>query len=172
MPRFPAHGHSTPLWSDPATASAVRAAAATGAIHSFAEKDALRNLGTGYFGAGEAGEKAFAGFTQNLVQWRAFGDTRAYGMMMQGATRHFERAGYSQQDARLKASGVIAEASADPTFAKLIANSFTQEQMLRNDLTAAGEGNKAHSEATRRGLDRMYGRILERIRALPAVSVA
>ena len=123
--------------SDPATASAVRAAAATGAIHSFAEKDALRNLGTGYFGAGEAGEKAFAGFTQNLVQWRAFGDTRAYGMMMQGATRHFERAGYSQQDARLKASGVIAEASADPTFAKLIANSFTQEQMLRNDLTAA-----------------------------------
>lgn len=123
--------------SDPATASAVRAAAATGAIHSFAEKDALRNLGTGYFGAGEAGEKAFAGFTQNLVQWRAFGDTRAYGMMMQGATRHFERAGYSQQDARLKASGVIAEASADPTFAKLIANSFAQEQMLRNDLTAA-----------------------------------
>ncbi|NML91177.1 MULTISPECIES: conjugal transfer protein TraG N-terminal domain-containing protein [unclassified Sphingobium] len=123
--------------SEPATANAVRAAAATGAIHNFAEKDALRKLGTVYFGAGEAGEKAFAGFTQNLVQWRAFGDTRAYGMMMQGATRHFERAGYSAQDAQLKASGVIAEASADPTFAKLIANSFEQEQMLRNDLTSA-----------------------------------
>ena len=88
-------------------------------------------------GAGEAGEKAFGAFTQGLVQWRAFGDTRAYGMMMQQATRHFERAGYGNQDAELKASGVVAEASADPTFAKLIANSFAQEAMLRNDLTAA-----------------------------------
>ncbi len=122
---------------DPATISAVRAAAATGAIHNFAEKDALRTLGTRYFGAGEAGEKAFGAFTQGLVQWRAFGDTRAYGMMMQAATRHFERAGYDTQDAELKASGVVAEANADPTFAKLIANSFTQESMLRNDLTAA-----------------------------------
>ncbi|HCW60512.1 MAG TPA: conjugal transfer protein TraG, partial [Sphingobium sp.] len=122
---------------DPATISAVRAAAATGAIHNFAEKDALRTLGNRYFGAGEAGEKAFGAFTQGLVQWRAFGDTRAYGMMMQQATRHFERAGYGNQDAELKASGVVAEASADPTFAKLIANSFAQEAMLRNDLTAA-----------------------------------
>jgi conjugal transfer mating pair stabilization protein TraG len=122
---------------DPATISAVRAAAATGAIHNFAEKDALRTLGTRYFGVGEAGEKAFGAFTQGLVQWRAFGDTRAYGMMIQAATRHFERAGYGSQDAELKASGVVAEASADPTFAKLIANSFTQEEMLRNDLTAA-----------------------------------
>ncbi len=122
---------------DPATVSAVRAAAATGAIHNFAEKDALRTLGTRYFGAGEAGEKAFGAFTQGLVQWRAFGDTRAYGMMMQAATRHFERAGYGTQDAELKASGVVAEASSDPTFAKLIANSFAQEAMLRNDLTAA-----------------------------------
>jgi conjugal transfer mating pair stabilization protein TraG len=39
-------------------------------------------LGTSYFGQGEAGEKAFAAFSQNLVQWRAFGD-RAAGMMMQ-----------------------------------------------------------------------------------------
>ncbi|MFX6743405.1 hypothetical protein ABTH23_20125, partial [Acinetobacter baumannii] len=29
------------------------------------------------------------------------------------------------------------EAGADPTFAKLIANSYAQEQMLRNDLTGA-----------------------------------
>lgn len=123
--------------SDPAVARAVRANTATGAIHDFAEKDALRRLGTGYFGEGVAGEKAFASFAQNLVQWRAFGDTRAYGMMMQGATRHFERAGYSKADAELKASGVIADASADPTFAKLTANAFDQDQMLRNDLTAA-----------------------------------
>jgi conjugal transfer mating pair stabilization protein TraG len=123
--------------NDLATADAVRAAAATGAIHSFAEKDALRKIGTSHFGAGEAGEKAFGAFTQNLVQWRAFGDTRAYGMMMQAATRHFERGGYSSQDAELKASGVIAQASADPTFAKLIANSYAQEEMLRNDLTSA-----------------------------------
>lgn len=123
--------------NDPATASAVQAAAATGAIHNFAEKDALRRLGTSYFGKGEAGEKAFGAFAQGLVQWRAFGDTRAYGMMMQAAMRHFERGGYSPQDATLKASGVIAEASADPTFAKLIANSYAQEEMLRNDLTAA-----------------------------------
>lgn len=123
--------------NDPATKSAVQAAAATGAIHSFAEKDALRTLGTRYFGSGETGEKAFGAFTQSLVQWRAFGDSRAYGMMMQGATRHFERAGYSPQDAALKATGVIAEASADPTFAKLVANSFSSEQMLRNDLTQA-----------------------------------
>lgn len=58
-------------------------------------------------------------------------------MMMQAATRHFERGGYSPQDAALKASGVIAEASADPTFAKLIANSYAQEEMLRNGLTSA-----------------------------------
>ena len=68
----------------------------------------MRSLGTSYFGQGEAGEKAFAAFSQNLVQWRAFGDQRAYGMMMQGATRHFERAGYSPADAQLKASGVEA----------------------------------------------------------------
>lgn len=123
--------------ADPSVKSAVQAAAATGAIHNFAEKDALRKLGTGYFGAGQGGEKAFAAFAQNLVQWRAFGDTRAYDMMMQGASRHFERAGYSSEDAALKASGLIAEAHADPTFAKLIANSFSQEEMLRNELTGA-----------------------------------
>jgi conjugal transfer mating pair stabilization protein TraG len=72
-----------------------------------------------------------------MVQWKAFGDTRAYDMMMSGAQRHFERNGYDQKDAALKASTVIAQASADPTFAKLIANTFDQEQMLRNDLTAA-----------------------------------
>ena len=58
-------------------------------------------------------------------------------MMMQGAARHFERAGYSPADAQLKASGVIGDAQADPTFAKLIANTYDQEQMLRNDLTSA-----------------------------------
>lgn len=123
--------------ADPQVAKAVQANAATSAIHQFAEKDALRNLGTTYFGAGEQGEKAFASFAQNMVQWRAFGDQRAYAMMMQGATRHFERAGYSPKDAELKASGVIGEAQADPTFAKLIANSYEQEQMLMNDLTGA-----------------------------------
>ena len=121
----------------PATAAAVRANATTSAIHNFAEKDALRSLGTSYFGPGQAGERAFAGFAQNMVQWKAFGDTRAYDMMMQGAQRHFERNGYDQKDAALKASTVIAQASADPTFAKLIANTYDQEAMLRNDLTAA-----------------------------------
>ncbi|WP_454798450.1 conjugal transfer protein TraG N-terminal domain-containing protein [Novosphingobium lindaniclasticum] len=123
--------------SDPAVARAVEASAATGAIHQFAEKDALRAIGTGYFGEGPAGEKTFAAFSQNLVQWRAFGDQRAYGMMMQAATRHFERAGYPQRDAQLKATGVIAEAQADPTFAKLIANAYDQQQLLANDLTGA-----------------------------------
>ncbi|WP_232494515.1 conjugal transfer protein TraG N-terminal domain-containing protein [Novosphingobium kaempferiae] len=137
--------------SDPAVSRAVQANAATAAIHQFAEKDALRDLGTGYFGTGEAGEKAFAAFSQNLVQWRAFGDNRAYGMMKQAATRHFERAGYSPADAELKASGVIAEAQADPTYAKLIANAWQQEQMLENDLTAAQvqvgamEGRRDHA---------------------------
>ncbi|MBB6122866.1 conjugal transfer protein TraG N-terminal domain-containing protein [Sphingobium subterraneum] len=123
--------------SDPAVARAVRTNAATAAIHNFAEKDALRALGTGYFGAGQAGEKAFAAFAQNMVQWKAFGDERAYAMMFQGASRHFERTGYSKVDAELKASGVIGEAGADPTFAKLIANSYDQEQILKNDLTGA-----------------------------------
>ena len=44
--------------ADPAVARAVQANAATSAIHQFAEKDALRKLGTNYFGQGEAGEKA------------------------------------------------------------------------------------------------------------------
>ncbi|MFA7585795.1 MAG: conjugal transfer protein TraG N-terminal domain-containing protein [Novosphingobium sp.] len=123
--------------ADPAVARAVRANATTAAIHSFAEKNVLRSLGTGYFGAGQSGEKAFAAFAQNMVQWKAFGDERAYSMMFQGAARHFERGGYSKTDAELKASGVIGEAGADPTFAKLIANAYEQEQMLQNDLTGA-----------------------------------
>src|SRR3546814_14273790 len=72
-----------------------------------------------------------------MVQWRAFGDQRAYDMMLQGATRHFSRNGYGADDAQLKAASVISEASADPTFAKLIANTFDQEAMLQNDLTSA-----------------------------------
>ena len=123
--------------SHPATAAAVRANATTAAIHNFAEKNALRDLGTSYFGQGQSGERAFARFSQNMVQWKAFGDTRAYDMMLQGTQRHFERNGYSGKDAELKASTLIAQASADPTFAKLAANSYDQEQMLRNDLTAA-----------------------------------
>jgi conjugal transfer mating pair stabilization protein TraG len=123
--------------SDPQVAKAVQANAATSAIHQFAEKDALRDLGTRYFGSGQTGEKAFAAFSQNLVQWRSFGDVRAYDMMMQGAIRHFERTGYSADDAKLKASGVIGEAQADPTFAKLIANAFDQERLLTNELTGA-----------------------------------
>jgi conjugal transfer mating pair stabilization protein TraG len=123
--------------SDPAVARAVRANAATGAIHQFAEQDALRQLGTTYFGEGQTGERAFAAFAQNLVQWRAFGDERAYGMMMQGATRHFERNGYSGADAELRASGVVAEAQADPLFARLIANAYDQEQILANEVTGA-----------------------------------
>ncbi|PKP86017.1 MAG: conjugal transfer protein TraG, partial [Alphaproteobacteria bacterium HGW-Alphaproteobacteria-16] len=64
-------------------------------------------------------------------------DQRAYGMMMQAATRHFERGGYSAKDAELKASGVIGEAQSDPIFAKLIANAYDQEAMIANDLTSA-----------------------------------
>ncbi|MCG2841300.1 conjugal transfer protein TraG N-terminal domain-containing protein [Sandaracinobacter sp. RS1-74] len=123
--------------SDPATVRAVQDNATTAAIHNFAEKDALRALGTGYFGEGQSGERAFAGFAQKMVQWRAFGDQRAYDMMLSGAQRHFERNGYDPKDAALKASTVIGQASADPTFAKLIANAYAQEQMLRNDLTGA-----------------------------------
>jgi len=146
--------------ADPAVARAVQANAATTAIHQFAEKDALRSLGTSYFGQGEAGERTFAAFSQNLVQWRAFGDQRAYGMMMQAATRHFERAGYPASDAELKASGVIGEAQADPTIAKLIANTFDQEEMLRNDLTAAQiqvgamEGRRDYAGDTVAGIER------------------
>ncbi|MEG8224139.1 conjugal transfer protein TraG, partial [Sphingomonas sp. HH69] len=40
--------------ADPATAQAVRASATTGAIHDFAQKDALRALGTSYFGEGQS----------------------------------------------------------------------------------------------------------------------
>lgn len=123
--------------SDPATTQAVRASAMTGAIHNFAQRDALRALGTSYFGEGQSGERAFASFTQNMVQWKAFGDNRAYDMMLSGIQRHFERNGYDAKDAVLKASTVIGQAAADPTFAKLSANAFDQEQMLRNDLTAA-----------------------------------
>src|SRR3546814_61133 len=123
--------------SNPAVQRAVRANATTAAIHQFAEKDALRSLGNRYFGEGQAGERAFASFAQNMVQWRAFGDQRAYDMMLQGATRHFSRNGYGADDAQLKAASVISEASADPTFAKLIANTFDQEAMLQNDLTSA-----------------------------------
>src|SRR3546814_16319538 len=46
--------------ADPAVARAVQANAATTAIHQFAEKDALRSLGTRLFGQGEAGETAVA----------------------------------------------------------------------------------------------------------------
>jgi len=123
--------------TDPATVRAVRENAATSAIHNFAEKDALRSLGTTYFGEGQSGERTFAAFAQRMVQWRAFGDQRAYDMMLSGAQRHFERSGYDPKDAALKASTVIGQASADPTFAKLTANAFDQEQMLRNDLTGA-----------------------------------
>jgi conjugal transfer mating pair stabilization protein TraG len=123
--------------NDPTTISAVRANAATAAIHNFAEKDALRNLGHTYFSEGEAGERMFAGFSQNMIQWKAFGDTRAYDMMMLATQRHLERLGYSPKDAAMKATNLIAQASADPTFAKLIANAYDQEAMLRNDLTGA-----------------------------------
>lgn len=123
--------------TSPAAAQAVRANAATAAIHQFAEKDALRSLGTRYFGEGQQGEQALAAFAQTMAQWKAFGDQNAYAMMKQAATRHFERGGYNARDADLKAASVIGEASADPTFAKLIANAWDQEQMLRNDLTGA-----------------------------------
>ncbi|MDR6709275.1 conjugal transfer mating pair stabilization protein TraG [Novosphingobium sp. 1748] len=123
--------------NDPATARAIRANAATSAIHNFAQGDALRKLGTDYFGEGQGGERTFAAFAQNMVQWKAFGDNRAYDMMLSGARRHFKRQGYPARDAALKASTVIAQASADTTFAKLTANAFDQEHMLRNDLTGA-----------------------------------
>jgi len=147
--------------SDPATQRAVQANAATGAFQQFAQGDALRSLGQTYFGAGQAGERAFASFAQNMVQWKAFGDERAYAMMTDGATRHFQRDGYSADDAKLKASGVIADAAADPLFGKLIANGFEQEQVLRNEITGAQtqvgtmEGRRdfagGHVAATERG---------------------
>lgn len=123
--------------TSPEAAKAVRANATTSAIHQFAEKDALRSLGTRYFGEGQTGERAFAAFAQTMVQWKAFGDNRAYAMMHQAASRQYERGGYDAQDAELKATSIIAEASSDPTFGKLIANAWDQEQMLRNDLTGA-----------------------------------
>src|SRR3546814_10083794 len=70
--------------SNPAVQRAVRANATTAAIQQFAEKDALRSLGNRYFGEGQAGERAFASFAQNMVQWRAFGDQRAYDLMQIG----------------------------------------------------------------------------------------
>ena len=54
--------------------------------------------------------------------------------MFQGAARHFERGGYSREDAELKASGVIGEASADPTFAKLIANKRADRDALIGEM--------------------------------------
>src|SRR3546814_14891916 len=113
--------------SNPAVQRAVRANATTAAIHQFAEKDALRSLGNRYFGEGQAGERAFASFAQNMVQWRAFGDQRAYDMMLPGATRHFSRNGSGADDAQLKPASVLSEASADPPFAKLRAHTFNQE---------------------------------------------
>lgn len=123
--------------NDPATIQAVRANATTTAIHNFVEKDALRELGTAYFGEGQKGETAFAAFSQSLVQWKAFGDAQAYDMLLTGAQQHYERKGYTPKDAVLKASNVVAQASSDPVFAKLIANAYDQEAMLRNDLTGA-----------------------------------
>lgn len=123
--------------SDPQVAQAVQRNAATQAIRQFAESDALRSVGHRYFGEGETGEKAFAAFAQGMVQWKAFGDQNAHAMMMDGATRNFERLGYSKPEAELKAANVIADAGADPTFAKLAANAFDQRQMLANDVTGA-----------------------------------
>ena len=123
--------------NDPATIQAVRANATTTAIHNFVEKDALRELGTAYFGKGQAGETAFAKFSQSLIQWKAFGDQQAYDMLLTGAQQHYERHGYTPKDAVLKAAGVVAQASADPTFAKLIANAYDQDKMLQNDVTGA-----------------------------------
>src|SRR3546814_9508276 len=116
--------------SNPAVQRAVRANATTAAIHQFAEKDALRSLGNRYFGEGQAGERAFASFAQNMVQWRAFGDQRAYDMMLQGATRHFSRNDYGADDAPIQAASVISEASADPTFGQLIAQTSDKEATL------------------------------------------
>jgi conjugal transfer mating pair stabilization protein TraG len=123
--------------SDPQVARAVQRNAATQAIRQYAESDALRTLGHRYFGEGEAGERAFAAFAQGLVQWKAFGDENAHAMMMDGATRNFERLGYSKPEAELKAANVIADAGADPMFAKVAANAFDQQQMLANDMTGA-----------------------------------
>jgi len=44
-------------------------------------------------------------------------------------------------------------------------------ETVRNDLTAAGEKNAAHSEATRDLLGRMYKPLVEEIRQSPAVLV-
>src|SRR5262249_5815615 len=64
-------------------------------------------------------------------------DQQAYDMLLTGAQQHYERSGYTPKDAVLKASNVVAQASADPIFAKLIAHTYDQEKMLRDDQTAA-----------------------------------
>src|SRR3546814_9140774 len=121
--------------SNPAVQRAVRANATTAAIHQFAEKDALRSLGNRSFGEGQAGERAFASFAPNMVQWTAFGDQRAYDMMLQGATRHFSRNGYGADDAPLKAASVITEGAAEPTSHKLLTQSFHNEAIPQNNQT-------------------------------------
>src|SRR3546814_20589919 len=57
--------------SNPAVQRALRANATTAPIHQFAEKDALRSLGNRYFGEGQARERAFASFAQNVAMGRA-----------------------------------------------------------------------------------------------------
>ncbi|KAJ8600569.1 hypothetical protein CTAYLR_008172 [Chrysophaeum taylorii] len=50
-----------------------------------------------------------------------------------------------------------------------LAGSFPERtETVRNDLTGAAENNEAHTEATRRALDKIYEPILDRIRTLPA----
>ena len=54
-----------------------------------------------------------------------------------------------------------------------LARTFPERtETVRNDRTAAGERNPAHSEKTRAGLERIYAPIIAKIRAMPAVSVA
>ena len=45
-------------------------------------------------------------------------------------------------------------------------------ETVRNDLTARAEGNAAHSEDTRAGLERLYAPILQKIKDMPAVSLS
>src|SRR3546814_10820049 len=78
-------------------------------------------------------------YEMRISYWSSDACSFDLDMMMQGAQRHFERNGYDQKDAALKASTVIAQASADPTFAKLIANTYDQEAMLRSEERRVGK---------------------------------
>jgi conjugal transfer mating pair stabilization protein TraG len=75
--------------------------AATSAIHNFRREGRASVTRQHLFRPGQTGEKAFAAFTQKMVQWKAFGDhARLRHDDVRGRQRHFERNGYSTEGRR------------------------------------------------------------------------